>query len=123
MQTCRVREIIIECRLHSLVPNFTSSPFMANHPAIKQRFLHGTGVQLQQRTSIRHDSFTTNLPLLPTLKATIITSHLQYQAGLDTIKLAIKSLLDAKLDIIHGCRANPALRRVTKGFEGLCQLL
>ena len=73
MQTCRVREIIIERRLYSLLPNFTSSPFMANHPTIKERFLHGTSVQLQQRTTIWHNSLAPGFPLLPNVKAAVIT--------------------------------------------------
>jgi hypothetical protein len=96
---------------------------MANNPILQQWFPHGTGVQLRQRTTIWHNTVFTNFTLLPTLKATVITSDLHQQAYSHTIELAIKPLLHAKLNIVHGRRANPAFGRVTEGIEGLCQLL
>jgi hypothetical protein len=82
---------------------------MANHQTITQWFLHGTGVQLQQGTTVWHDAITTYLLPLPIAKATIIISHLQHQAGFDTIELTIKPLLHAKHDLINSCRARPTI--------------
>jgi hypothetical protein len=109
LQACRVREVFIKYRLNCLITNITSRPFMASHQAIKQWFLHGTGVQLQQCKTIWHNPITPNFPLLPTLQATILACHLHHEACPDTIELTIKPLLDAKLDIVDGSRANPTL--------------
>lgn len=96
---------------------------MANHQAVKQWFLHGASLQLQQRTTVRHNSLTTSLIFLSTPKAALVTSRLELEAGLDTLELSIESLLHAELHIGHCYRASPALGRVEEGFESLCQLL
>jgi len=86
-------------------------------------FLHGTSIQLQQCSTLWHDPIPSKLPLLPSLTATIIASHLQLEASVDTLELSIEPVLYAELSLIDVLGSNPAFRRIEESFEGLCQLL
>jgi len=95
---------------------------MACHQIIEQWLLHGAGLQLQQSTTVRYNSTIKTITILPILETTIISCQL-LQSGPNTIELPIKSLLYAKLHILHLVRTLATVRRVTKGFEGVCQLI
>jgi len=81
---------------------------MVKHEAIQQWLLHGTGIQLQQSTTIWHNTLISSIKLIPICKTTNITSVLHLEASLDSLKFAIEPLLDAKHRIIYGLRTSTA---------------
>ncbi len=79
---------------------------MVNKEAVEW-FLHGTSIQLQQRTTLRHHSLS-GFTLLPSLEATIIASHLQLEASVDTFEFSIELVLHAELSFIDVDGSHPA---------------
>jgi hypothetical protein len=70
-------------------------------------FLHGTSIQLQQRKALRHHFLASGLALLPSRKATIITSHLQLEASVDSFEFSVQSILHAELSFIDILGSHP----------------
>lgn len=116
----RVRECF-HIWLASLISSFASSTrLVACYEAIEQWLLHGTGIQLPQRTTIRLDPITKDCPVLLLCQTSIIT---RLQVYLDSVELPIESFLHAKHKLVDIHRTNSTLWWVTKGFEGLRQCL
>jgi hypothetical protein len=92
---------------------------LANDKAINYWFLSRTGLQFWQRTAVWHNSFTTNINLLPDIQTTIFAHSLQLEAVPHTLKLSIEPFFYAKFNFIYECGIKSALRRVEESFEGV----
>jgi hypothetical protein len=95
---------------------------LANDKAINYWFLSRTGLQFWQRTAVWHNSFTTNINLLPDIQTTILAHSLQLEAVPNTLKLSIEPFFYAKFNFIYEFRIKSALRRIEESFEGVRQL-
>jgi len=60
------------------------------------------------QTALWHDSLTPSVHFLPSLAATILTRHLQLEAGFDTFQFSIEPVLHAEHSFINVHGANPA---------------
>jgi len=117
MPSRRVWESFLERQLSTFFTILTSRDFLAYQV---KWLLHGTSIQLQQRTTIRHNLLISNLLLLPTIEITINTSS---EAYLNPFEFTIQSLLNAEHNLINLLGTSTIIGRIEEGIKGICQLI